>query len=1365
MNQQLRSFSRLWLWVLALLCAQTAQAQVSLTSGNLTYTQDFNSLATTGTTNTWTNNTTIPGWVSTQTTYNANTGSSNSGALYSYGSSGSSERALGSVASASAAPQYGVIFTNNTGSAIASLQVSYTGEQWRNGGNTSAQKLTVSYATGTNLVIGATGTPVSALDFTTPTVGATAAALDGNASANRTAISGTITFPTPLAAGEQVLLKWSDANDTGNDHGVSVDDLTVTATLASNVPTVALSINQTTATENPAQTVTVTATASAPVSGNQTIDLSATGTATNGVDYFLGANGNATITILDGQTTGSITFTMINDQLVEGNETATLTMTNPSAGITLGTPLAQTITLIDDDAPSLVANPTTLSGFSTPQGTPSAVQTYALTANGLTADVTVTAPTGYQVSQDGTNFQDNLTVTQSGGSVNATISVRLAGTSIGTVNSTITNVSGSLSADVSVSGGVTSNSPYTPIATARTSVGQTVTIQGRVTVTNQLGSRQIYIQDETGGIVVYSGPTGTDLSTLVQIGDLVQARGPISIFNGFTEITSSAATTFTVVTGAGNVVPTPVAITPDQLPNYQGQLVTITNATITPVASTFVGGTNYTISAGGQSGTLRISANSPLAGAGQPANPVSVTGIADRFVSGATTPGTNGLQLQPRILADVPGATPAQDLTCTVGTTSALGTDQTLDIAAWNMEFFGADAGTIICPNGNLNYNDMGPTNEDLQQSNAVTVLGKLKADIVAVEEISDINRFAAAVAAIPGSYSYSCSNRFSYYFQNDCDQTPTGNPPTVFGPSSLAQKVCVIYNKATVTPVLEETKPLLDGNYNYPAANNWSSGRLPFLFVADATINGVTKRVHVVAIHAKSGSATADYNRRAQDIIDLKAALDANYPTANLVILGDYNDKLNGSIATGKQSSYQPFVTDAANYSPLTLPLENQGCSTFNSSASFIDHIIISNDLAPAYVSNSTYVLQPFSIPNYGNTTSDHNPVISRFDLTKLVTPTGSFAITGASVVNCQQVSATERSLTFTPQYTGTDGSAITFQVVNELAATTAAGPYTLRLYTDNATIQLRATQGATTSTFAYNWLAACTTTTPTNPPTGSFAITGASVVNCQQVSATERSLTFTPQYTGTDGSAIAFQVVNELAATTVAGPYTLRLYTDNATIQLRATQGATTSTFAYNWLAACTTTTPTNPPTGSFAITGASVVNCQQVSATERSLTFTPQYTGTDGSAITFQVVNELAATTAAGPYTLRLYTDNPTITLQATQGGTTSTFAYNWLAVCNTNGRVGIAESTEPLMIQVLGNPIHNGQLSVDVLGAQGQALEIRLTDSRGQVLDTFRSGQAEAVQHHTFDVSRQAAGMLLLRASTPTKAQLIKVIKVN
>ena len=535
-----------------------------------------------------------------------------------------------------------------------------------------------------------------------------------------------------------------------------------------------------------------------------------------------------------------------------------------------------------------------------------------------------------------------------------------------------------------------------PIATARVGVGQTVTIQGRVTVRNQLGARQIYAQDETGGIAVYSGPTGPDLTTQVQLGDLVRVGGPVTVFNGYVELTATGG--FTVVAGTGTAMPTPVAITPDQLPDYQGRLVSIANTTLTPVAATFSGGTNYTLVAGGQSAILRISANSPLAGAGQSANPVSVTGIADRFVSGATTPGTNGVQIQPRILADIPGTTPATDLTCAVGNGSSLPRDQTLDVAAWNMEFFGADAGTIACPNQPLAYDDKGPTNEDLQQTNAVKVLTNLNADIISTEEVSDLSRFDAAVRSMPGSYSYICSDKFSYFFQNECDQTPTNGK--VFGPTEFAQKVCVIYNTATVVPILAETRPLLfqkTSDYTYPSAlggngsgDGWASGRLPFLFVANVTINGITRKIHVVAVHAKSGSAAADFNRRVLDYNALKAELDASYQTANVVILGDYNDKAIRSIYAGSPvSSFNGFVTDTTHYRVITQPLEQNDCVTYNpSGGSFIDHIIISNKLQPAYIAGSVYVLRPFSIPNYGNTTSDHSPIEARFDLSQLASP-----------------------------------------------------------------------------------------------------------------------------------------------------------------------------------------------------------------------------------------------------------------------------------------------------------------------------------------------------------------------------------------
>ena len=65
-------------------------------------TENFDTLASTGTGIAWTDNSTIPGWYSTRTTYNSGTGSSNAGALYSFGVAGTNavtDRALGSVAS------------------------------------------------------------------------------------------------------------------------------------------------------------------------------------------------------------------------------------------------------------------------------------------------------------------------------------------------------------------------------------------------------------------------------------------------------------------------------------------------------------------------------------------------------------------------------------------------------------------------------------------------------------------------------------------------------------------------------------------------------------------------------------------------------------------------------------------------------------------------------------------------------------------------------------------------------------------------------------------------------------------------------------------------------------------------------------------------------------------------------------------------------------------------------------------------------------------------------------------------------------------------------------------------------------------
>ena len=44
----------------------------------------------------------------------------------------------------------------------------------------------------------------------------------------RTARSGTVTLSTPLAAGSTIVLARRDINESGNDAGVAVDDLSVT---------------------------------------------------------------------------------------------------------------------------------------------------------------------------------------------------------------------------------------------------------------------------------------------------------------------------------------------------------------------------------------------------------------------------------------------------------------------------------------------------------------------------------------------------------------------------------------------------------------------------------------------------------------------------------------------------------------------------------------------------------------------------------------------------------------------------------------------------------------------------------------------------------------------------------------------------------------------------------------------------------------------------------------------------------------------------------------------------------------------------------------------------------------------------------
>jgi predicted extracellular nuclease len=209
---------------------------ISITILPTTITQDFNTLPSAGSV-TWTNNSTLTGWYHARTgsgtTIVANDGASTTGNLYSYGTGTNPERSLGSVGSGTAGNMFwGILLTNNTGATINTLDVSYTGEQWRNSA-AAAQTVAFSYLIGTGLTgslaeFQSAGVPVTSLDFTSPITGGTAGALDGNAAANRVVRTFTITGLS-VTNGQDIMLRWSDIDHTGVDHGLAIDDFSVTA--------------------------------------------------------------------------------------------------------------------------------------------------------------------------------------------------------------------------------------------------------------------------------------------------------------------------------------------------------------------------------------------------------------------------------------------------------------------------------------------------------------------------------------------------------------------------------------------------------------------------------------------------------------------------------------------------------------------------------------------------------------------------------------------------------------------------------------------------------------------------------------------------------------------------------------------------------------------------------------------------------------------------------------------------------------------------------------------------------------------------------------------------------------------------------
>ncbi len=308
---------------------------VYLNSANVAATENFDGMGTAGTTF-------LQGWTSTDAGMLVSDGSSNTGSIYNVGTASASDRAFGSLAG-TVVPVFGASLINNTGSTVTTLEFSGVMEQWRAGDNAVVETLPFEYSTNATSLTTGTWTAFTSMDLVEKLTGTTtAAAVDGNNAANRTAISGTLTGLS-VANGSEIWIRWTDTNNTGADGLYAIDDFSVTPNPK---PKVTLSATANSGTEASGTVVTLTATASFAVTGSQTVDVAVSGTGITGTDYSLSSS---SITIADGAMTGTATFTILDDSDVEGAETATVTISNPSSGVALGATVSQNVAITDND--------------------------------------------------------------------------------------------------------------------------------------------------------------------------------------------------------------------------------------------------------------------------------------------------------------------------------------------------------------------------------------------------------------------------------------------------------------------------------------------------------------------------------------------------------------------------------------------------------------------------------------------------------------------------------------------------------------------------------------------------------------------------------------------------------------------------------------------------------------------------------------------------------------------------------------------------------------------------------------------------------------------------------------------------------
>lgn len=303
----------------------------------------------------------------------------------------------------------------------------------------------------------------------------------------------------------------------------------------------------------------------------------------------------------------------------------------------------------------------------------------------------------------------------------------------------------------------------------------------------------------------------------------------------------------------------------------------------------------------------------------------------------------------------------------------------TLEVVNWNIEWFGSAA--------------QAPTNDALQLANVTTIAKSIKADIFAFSEIVSETNLQALVASLNTAFG---ANTYAYNISNFGSHTN----PFESNPGNLAdaQKLAFVYKTSVISPIGQPVALVTNGvntaaDLNNPAFNYFSSGRYPYMMRANVTLGTETKEIRFILLHGKANTSpiATSYNRRKAGADTLAYTLNNLYPNDNIILLGDFNDDLDQSVAAGfTTTSYSAFTTNSAAFFAPTLALSLAGKKSTVAYNDMIDHVMLSNEMQRLYINSSASVLDDVSslVSNYGTTTTDHYPIFTRYAFDAAILP-----------------------------------------------------------------------------------------------------------------------------------------------------------------------------------------------------------------------------------------------------------------------------------------------------------------------------------------------------------------------------------------